>query len=784
MRVRSPVVAWMVLLCICAVLVSRSRFSADLDAFLPSSPSASQQLLVDELREGVVSRIILLGIEGGEESQLAALSDALAAGLANDSAFVQISNGAADSMLADGEFLLRHRYALNPDIDAATFTADGLRAALEKQLDMLSGSTGMLTGQLLPRDPTGAFLGMLEKLGQGGSPEKRAGVWFSADGSQALLIAHTRAAGFDLDAQALALEKLHKKFRELAAVQGAVKATLTLSGPAVFAVASRADIQRDVARCSVLGAMLVSALIIFAFRSAGILVLILLPVVSGALAGVAAVSLVFGTVHGITLGFGVTLIGEAVDYAIYLFTNTSVGSPPRKTLARIWPTLRLGMLTSVLGFGAMLFTGFPGLAQIGLFSIVGLVVALGVTRWVLPELSPPGFQIVLARSLGPRLVELVARMRHLRPVLIIASLLTGIGLLSQGAAVWDDQLASLSPVSQKAQETDQRLRAELGAPDAGQLVVIRGKTEQEALERAEEVGETLDRLVQTGMIAGYESPATFLPSERRQATQRQAIPEGKVLENNLRQAAAGLPFRAGSFAPFLQEAALARQAKPLGREDLQGTVLALKIEALLVSRRDAWMAMLPLRGTSDPEGVRQGLLAFEKKGVVLLDIKQEADALYRDYRNRALIFSLLGGGAIVLLLLGVLRSAVRIRDVLAPLVCALVMTIAVLLATGTRLNIFHLVALLLVVGVGSNYTLFYERGNRSRSDPQRTVLSLLFCNFSTVIAFGVLSFAATPVLKAIGTTVAVGALLTLIFAAILSVPVQETGSAGQLAEKG
>ena len=559
---------------------------------------------------------------------------------------------------------------------------------------------------------------------------------------------------------------------------------MTLSGPAVFAVASRADIQRDAARCSVLGALLVSALVCFAFRSAGVLVLVLLPVVSGALAGVAAVGLAFGTVHGITLGFGVTLIGEAVDYAIYLFTNTSAESPPRKTLARIWPTLRLGMLTSVFGFGAMLFSGFPGLAQLGLFSIVGLAVALGVTRWVLPELSPPGFKIVLAGSLGPRLVELAARARRLRPVLIVAALLTGIGLLAKGAAVWDDQLASLSPVSQQAQETDQRLRAELGAPDAGQLVVIRGQTEQEALERAEEVGETLDRLVQAGVIAGYESPATFLPSERRQATRRQAIPEGKTLEDNLRRAAAGLPFRAGSFAPFLQEAALARQAKPLGREDLHGTALALKIEALLVSRRGEWVAMLPLRGTLDSEGVRLGLRAFEEKGMVLLNIKQEADALYRDYRNRALTFSLLGGVAIVLLLLGVLRSAVRIRDVLAPLVCALVMTVAVLLATGTRLNIFHLVALLLVVGVGSNYTLFYERGNPSRSDPQRTALSLLFCNLSTVIAFGVLGFAATPVLKAIGTTVAVGALLTLMFAAILSIPVQESGTAGQMAVKG
>ena len=119
--------------------------------------------------------------------------------------------------------------------------------------------------------------------------------------------------------------------------------------------------------------------------------LALLPVASGVLAGIAAVSMAFGFVHGITLGFGVTLIGEAVDYAIYLLTQTAPGAEPAATLSRIWPTLRLGMLTSVCGFSAMLLSSFTGFAQLGLFTITGLAVALAVTRWVLPMLLPHGF---------------------------------------------------------------------------------------------------------------------------------------------------------------------------------------------------------------------------------------------------------------------------------------------------------------------------------------------------------------------------------------------------------
>jgi predicted exporter len=111
----------------------------------------------------------------------------------------------------------------------------------------------------------------------------------------------------------------------------------------------------------------------------------LLPVVSGALAGVVAVSLAFGTVFGITVGFGSALIGEAVDYSIYYFVQSD-GSDTATWRSRFWPTIRLGVLTSVCGFAVLLFSGFPGLAQLGLYSLSGLLTAAAVTRFILPQL--------------------------------------------------------------------------------------------------------------------------------------------------------------------------------------------------------------------------------------------------------------------------------------------------------------------------------------------------------------------------------------------------------------
>src|SRR6202043_4165481 len=143
----------------------------------------------------------------------------------------------------------------------------------------------------------------------------------------------------------------------------------------------------------------------------------LAPVASAALIGIAAVALGFGVVHGITLGFGITLIGESVDYSIYFFIQSRQAPADvagRSWLQLWWPTIRLGMLTSVCGFASLLPSGFPGLAQLGLYSISGLIAAALVTRYVLPALLPSGFVIHDVAPLGRRVARLLRRPRQIR----------------------------------------------------------------------------------------------------------------------------------------------------------------------------------------------------------------------------------------------------------------------------------------------------------------------------------------------------------------------------------
>ncbi len=248
---------------------------------------------------------------------------------------------------------------------------------------------------------------------------------------------------------------------------------LKMSGPGVFAVAARAKIKRAAVRLSIVSSSLVILLLLAVYRSLPALVLGLLPVATGALVGVAAVALGFGAVHGITLGFGITLIGESVDYSIYFFIQSLPGhagdSARRAWRQRLWPTIRLGMLTSVCGFASLLPSGFPGLAQLGAYSISGLIAAAAVTRFVLPELLPAGFVIRDVAPLGSTVAHLLSPARRLSAAALwgtaaataAAALLV---LYSHRDTLWNRELSSLSPVPVAQQRYDAQLRATWAPP--------------------------------------------------------------------------------------------------------------------------------------------------------------------------------------------------------------------------------------------------------------------------------------------------------------------------------
>jgi predicted exporter len=771
---------WALCALLAAIIAGRASYTADLSAFLPRRASATQRLLVEQLREGPAAHLIIAAIAGADAGTRAAVSRQMALRLRASPAFLAIDNGDEAQLERDRAFLFEHRYLLSPRVTPELFTAGGLHAAIGAALDVLASSAGPLVKPLFLRDPTLETVAIIESLDASHARHTAAGVWSSPDDTHALILARTRASGADIDGQQAACAALESSFTAaIAALPPAQRAALTfsMSGPPVLAVASRATIKTQVWRLSGLSAACIALLLLAVYRSLPILLLTFVPVASGALAGVAAVALGFSVVHGITLGFGVTLIGESVDYAIYLFIQRS-----GDFRSSVWPTIRLGVLTSICGFAALLPSAFPGLSQLGLYSIAGLAAAALVTRFVLPEWLPRTVRIRDLTAVGSYLERLLARLRAARGALLLVALLAATLLYLHRGALWSRELNALSPIRAADMQLDEELRAAAGAPDTGYIVAVSGTDREATLAAADAVGARLTPLVGQGVIGGFDSPARFLPSLAVQEARRLSLPPAAVLRARLDEGLQGLPLTAARLKPFVRDVEQAREAPLLRQADLAGSSLGLVVDALLVRGSAGWSALLPVSARDSADLPRAAVaqvraaVASAAVGAELLDLKGEADRLYSGYLSEAVRLAIGGFVAIVLLLVVALRSAARVARVVAPLALSVLTVAATFAALGHALTILHVVGMLLIVAVGSNYALFFDRAamHPGAASLPLTLVSLVLANLATVIAFGVLASSSVPVLADLGSTVAPGTLLALLFAAMLTRPVTRT----------
>lgn len=753
-RRRGVVLGWLALmLAALGGLHGRLSLNTDMAFFLPPAGAAQQQLVLDELREGAAARLLILAIEAADTQQAAQLSTAMAEALDDEPVFAQVLNRPAmlDDEQEDEGF--RYRYLFSPP------DWDALPHSLRQRLDELNSPLAAFTRRHLASDPTASYRHWLESMRGEGGARLRHGVWFDGEG-RALLLLRTRAAGMDLAAQDENIRLIRQHFKRFDP-QG--QARLQLGGAPALAVTSRDTIQAEARMLSIAASLAVMVILLWAYRSLRLWLLAALPLATAVVSALLAVMLLFGQVHGITLAFGITLIGVALDYPLHLFSHLRRGQAPGEAMSAIWPTLRLGVLSTALGYLAMILSGFHGLMQLGVFASVGLLAAALCTRWVLPALLPTRWNGGEVRSL-----RFVPSFSTNRAQWVIGLFATGalMILLFSPRPLWQQDIAALSPVPESQRVQEGRLRAALGVPDLAHLLLLQGDSAEAVLQRSEALWPALRQWQAEGVIADFELAARWLPSVATQRQRQQALPSRSALREQLAAAQVGLPFREDAFEPFIRALEASRQLPPLSPQDLADDgLLRARIAPLLFEREGQWWAQVPLRGVGDPALLAQR--TAEQEGVLYLDLAAATGRMLDGFRSASLSYLALGAALIAVLLWWGLGSARHAARVLLPVGGALLSTMALLHLFGELLSLFHLVALLLVLGIGLDYSLFFSRGGDDAARG-RTAHALGLCAISSLSVFAILSLSQLPVLHAIGLTVTLGILSSFLFAWMLA----------------
>jgi len=737
--------AWAVFALAClAVVVSKLELSYDLSYFLPEASGPDEQLLRDRAGDAPGSRLLFGIVTAPEATTAEELAVDFSLRLQGADPFTRVLAVSQEAGLDDiPPFAWKYRYLL----DDRALTPESLHEEIAARLgDVLMFSSPALVG-IVKADPTMASLRVLERLSPGGEMQPSFPV---GDRFGSLVIAETRSAAFDLGGQRLALTELQDAFRAL----NEPSAGIEIFGMGIYGLGVQETIRHEATFRSILATVLVIAVLMAAFRKLSWVGAAGLPVALGLLAGLAAIALIFGKVHGITIAFGITILGITVDYPVHLLGHAQkVGL--KRAIRTVMPAIRIGAASTAIAYLGLALTGSSGLAQLAVFSLAGVLVAAIATRWFLPLLP--------LRETDAQEIPVMDEEGSVRPPRLsylpvaLAMLACGLGIL-QVDRFWSDDLSALTPIPAQTLRRDHELRQATGAPDLRYVIISEGSTRDEALSLVEELTAKLWEARALGIVERWMSPDVLLPSESAQHRRVAALPSTELLAGWLDEAVQGTPFSAEIFAPFMADVESSKELELTATSVLDSPFAGI-FESLLYEARGRWTGLTTLHGSVDFAGLAAWSSSAGFSGNVhVVDLKAASESLVARYRAKVSMVIGLTMIAILVLLIAVERRFSRALWIVVTALAGLGLTITTLSAMTGPLSVFHFVALLVVAGLGLDYGLFSSRPSTA-AEHKNTQRAVLVCVASTSATFGVLAFSSIPVLSAIGTTITTGCLM-------------------------
>lgn len=520
------------------------------------------------------------------------------------------------------------------------------------------------------------------------------------------------------------------------------QAELLVAGVPLHAEAAAAQASFEVNTIGWGSLLAVLLLVWLTFRSLRPIALVALSLLVGCAVALSVTALVFGQVHLLTLVFGASLVGVAEDYGFHWFAarqDQPQTSGPQ-LLRHLFPGLLLALATSVVAYLALGLAPFPGLRQMAVFSATGLAAAfltvvLLFPRWDRAVIRPTRFATSFAASLGRW-----PRWRANAAGWAVAGVLGAF----IAAGLWrlqaNDDLRQLHAAPPELVAMQMRIGSLLGLPSPAQFFLIEGGTVDVVLEREENLAARLDVLVAEGQLAGYQALSQWLPSLARQD-------EDARLTARIETAViAGINAATGDV---------------ITRSDFSESALTLSAlqrmpQAGLLTR--TWLgdiegrhgSVLMLSGVQPESLPALANSARDLAGVRFVDRSADISAVLARYRVG--MAALLGVGYLGVLLLLAWRYRAAAWRALTPTLFGSLLTIAVFGWMGWPLQLFGVLALLLLLGMGVDYGIFLLE----HPGDGAAWLAVALAGVSTLLAFGLLALSATPALRAFGLTMLIG----------------------------
>lgn len=670
----------------------------------------------------------------------------------------------------------RSRFGLLRDEDRARLLADAfdLRAAILQQVISPFTAPALLP---LTRDPLGQlgrWLAGFDAPVAGLRLED--GYLWARDGkfARVLVVGEIEGDPYDNTVQQRVILAWERAMQKVADPGTEIWRTGTVFFAADARAVASADMNR-IAICSVVG---IALLMLIAFRSLRPLLLGLLSAAIGILFATLAIVSIDGEIHLITLAFGASLIGEAIDYAILAFAaHLAAGDrwTPEEEFARLRPGLAVAVATSLLAYSLLALLPFPGVSQVARFAVVGLIAAFLAVLLLLPATMtrPAHRDPVAATRWGKRIAErwsvFLAGFRGRRAPLALASVLA-ICMPGWLALKTNDDVRALVPRGGALAVQDAEIRRVTGLDAGTRFFLVRGEDNEQVLVRERALVRVLRDLERGGALAGHHAVTDFVPPAALQESDRALVGHRVFSDADaLRGVLAELGFAPSAAIGMAEDFAASRSVVTV--RDWLASPISVPYRHLWAPAGEAVAAsIVMLRGEREPAAVAQA--AAELAGVTLVDKAGSVSTLLGWFRVRSIPALLVAASAIffVLALRYGLREAPRL---MIPIALGEALSVALFGFAGEPVTLFAVAGWALALGIGINYAIFFREGAER---PGATAMAVLLSGSTTLLGFGLLSLSGVAALHQFGL-----ALLTAIAAAVLLAPLGMRTATGRAA---
>ena len=717
-------------------------------------PDAAEFKNVSEAENALSARsarnlTVLLGHESFGEAKAAA--ESLDSAFVSDSAFAETRLKVDESTMQQmRDFFFEYRYVLQGHDVRALLKNDDAAAIRELALQKVYGAFSLADLTRLQEDP---FLLGAESFDyftfhspmMAGRFSLRDGV-LAAEDSSVVYVMWSAALAEGTSSMASDGHVLQRLDRVLDSLQGVHKGLrVEKSGVPFHSYESSKNAQSEVAWISGVSVVAILLLLLWVFRSPLPIVCTLASIGVAVCAALSGTWAIFGSIHVFTFVFGTSVIGVSIDYAIHFFTERH----------NIFKGLLLGFMTTELSYVALTFAQFPLLRQMAVFSIVGLASSFATIMLLFPNLPLPVRQDTLPTRLPGKFLAVyesldrIVAHRFAKVALLVVAIVALVpGILQLDIHTDMRSLYAMSDSLKRSESLNARLN-NLGI--SANYLIVEGASVEELLQNEERLALRLESAKADSQVSGYLATSTYIPSV---SVQRETFGGVQKL------------FRSPAYAELLKDLnldsttaggslILAADTAPVfltPDSKLPGSFNSI-IDMLWIGKvgERFYSAVFPLHVASgfDVQKVAEGM-----PGVFAVSKMENVNATLTALSRLALL--LVGAAYLVVLIVLALVYGFRqsVKVIRAPVIACLFIA-AAFGYLGISFNFFAIVGVILTLGIGIDYTLFFKEGG---SRNLKTTLAVMLSAATTLFSFGTLSFSSFVPVSTFGFSVLLGIL--------------------------